>query len=453
MTIQNGDSGAVQNTDTSTTDDGTSFGSSMTDLLPPELVAAVNKGKEDTKAAAAKEASIPPPAKETSATDIVKDITQSTDTGDDLKNVSTDNIDDLIAGKVTAKADDAPETPDWHETPEYKDLIKKVGFVNGIKNEDFDKAIKAVLDKKVIETSTYTNGLEEKITKAKQTEEGLKEEVSRLKNIEKDAFFDNLEETKEKFATPMNNAATQLKQVLDINGSTVSLNKVLLAKNITEFNNLLKDQGLDEKDLDSARSLWRSYNDLHRDYKASKEDARSSLKNHMSSNIPEETVKKIMGNTIADAMKKDPRFDYIKNGISQDEYPEEVTKVLGRAHQNFANITQALSNPHDSARNSTWLGQLAAFTLDAAHNANEAAKLPDVISKLAAKEEDMKKLVVAFTKLRDSNKGINGSNGIARMNGSSNGTADDKTSRDQKAADLKKIIDGTGDVEKFMGFK
>lgn len=423
---------------------------SMTDLLPPELVAAVNKNKTTEVVTEKVEAKAAPAAVDVKPEEVVKSV----DVKDNVDDVNIDNIDELIEGKVTAKAtEDTEEVPDWHETDDYKNLVKKVGFVNGIKNEDFDKVIKSVVDKKIIESETYKNGLEEKLTKAKQTEDSLKEEIERLKSIEKDAFFDNLPETTEKYAKPMNDAATQMKQLLDINGVNVDINKILLSKNLTEFNNLLKNENLDDEDSTKIKNLWRNYRDSFVQYDAAKIDARNNLKKHMSSDIPIDTVKKIMGNTIAEAMKKDPRFEYIKNGISQDEYPEEVTKVISRANQNFANITQALSNPHDSSRNGAWLNSLAAFTLDASHNANEAAKVPEITKQLESKVNDLKKLAVAYTKLMQSAKGINGANGIARINGNSNGTSDDGASKEKKVAELQKIIDGTGEIDKFLGFK
>lgn len=423
---------------------------SMTDLLPPELVAAVNKNKTTEVVTEKVEAKAAPAAVDVKPEEVVKSV----DVKDNVDDVNIDNIDELIEGKVTAKAtEDTEEVPDWHETDDYKNLVKKVGFVNGVKNEDFDKVIKSVVDKKIIESETYKNGLEEKLTKAKQTEDSLKEEIERLKSIEKDAFFDNLPETTEKYAKPMNDAATQMKQLLDINGVNVDINKILLSKNLTEFNNLLKNENLDDEDSTKIKNLWRNYRDSFVQYDAAKIDARNNLKKHMSSDIPIDTVKKIMGNTIAEAMKKDPRFEYIKNGISQDEYPEEVTKVISRANQNFANITQALSNPHDSSRNGAWLNSLAAFTLDASHNANEAAKVPEITKQLESKVNDLKKLAVAYTKLMQSAKGINGANGIARINGNSNGTSDDGASKEKKVAELQKIIDGTGEIDKFLGFK
>lgn len=456
MTIQGGNSanagtnGITAPADTSNSD----VSSSMTDLLPPEIVAAVNKNKSTEVAKEpAKEPEKVQAKQDKAPEDAAKDITVNSDEppADDI---DISDIDSIIAGKQPAKADDAPEVPDWHETDEYKNLLKKVGFVNGVKNEDFDKVIKAVVDKKIVESETYKNGLEEKITKAKQTEENLKSEIERLKNIEKDAFFDSLEDTRTKYGDPMSAAARDLAKILEINDVKADINKVLLAKNLTEFTNLIKDSNMDEQDLTQARTLWRSYNESLRDYNAAKADARTNLKKHMSSNIPEETVKKIMGNTVAEAMKKDPRFEYIKNGISQDEYPKEVTEVLSRAQNNFANIAGALSNPIDSSRNGAWLNSLAAYTLDASHNAHEASKVPTLLQEKAKLESDLKKLAVAHTKLMNSAKGINGANGISR-GATSNGanSSDDAQTKEQKAAELKKIIDGTGDVSKFMGFE
>lgn len=452
MTTQGGDStnGAAAPAAVVNTDGSADFGSSMTDLLPPELVAAVNKNKEvkATDKAPEKEAA---PHQEKASEDIVKDITTNEPSEED---VDISDIDGLIAGKTSVKAsEDTPEVPDWHETEEYKNLIKKVGFVNGIKNDDFDKVIKAVVDKKIIESETYKNGLEEKITKAKQTEENLKSEIDRLKNIEKDAFFDNLEETKTKYAEPMSAAAREMIKILDINGVKTDINKLLLAKNLTEFTNLLKNENLDDTDTTQVKNLWRTYQESHRDYIAAKNDARNNLKQHMSSNIPEETVKKIMGSTIAEAMKRDPRFEYIKNGIAQDEYPKEVTQVLSRAQQNFANIVQALSNPIDSARNSAWLQRLSEYTLDASHNAAEAAKVPEIIKQKMELEVNLKKLAAAHIKLMNSAKGINGANGISRGVSANGSSSDEQASKEQKAAELKKIIDGTGDISDFLGFK
>lgn len=335
--------------------------------------------------------------------------------------LSPENIENLLEGKLdqvkSTKSDDEEVKPFWHEDKNYQELLAKVRY-SGFSPEKIDKLIQEAADKKVLEQGKYVQGVETELEQIKSSNSLLTSEVERLKTVERYAAFDSLPETLEKYGKPLNEAALNMKKLLDLEGAPGLVQNLILAKDRVQFTELIKDIDFDDATLTQLTNYWRTYKDLEFKYVQDKSSAKENLTKHLQSNIPEETAYKILKTSLMDVLKQDKRYGYIQKGIQEGiKDNEEVQNVLAMHKLNFFNLVKAVSNPLDHSNNSQWLDKLAKFTLDAAHNANIESKYHKVQESMQAQTELLKKVVGAYKKLMESAKGITGTKGVSKVNG------------------------------------
>jgi DNA-binding transcriptional MerR regulator len=346
---------------------------------------------------------------------------------EDEIDINPENIDKLLAGDLEAikkgkKTTAAPEeeTFPWHDTEEYKELIKHAKYA-GFDQKKIDKLIQEASDKKILDKAEYIKGLEKSKEDLARDTELTKTEVARLKQVERAAYFDTLPETQEKFTKPMSSAIVEMKKILDMEGAPVKVSQLLDAKDRASFVNLIKDIPFTEEDTTRITNIWRSYRALDTEYSTAKLEAQNNLTKFLGTSLPNETVTTVFRNSLGDLLKEaDPQYNYIREAVTKDitKYPE-VSEIIGRAHANFSNLIKAFGNPKDVIHNPAWLGTMNKFFVESAHHRNMAGKVPDLQAKLAKAEEQLTKVVVKYRDLAKSAKGINGS-GPGLRNSSSN---------------------------------
>jgi len=334
---------------------------------------------------------------------------ESEDSDEDL-DLSPEAIDKLIKGDTEAIVKKAVEedAPFWKEDAKYKSVTQRLSKL-GMKTQDIDELIQSVTDKNVVDTSKLVKGLETRAQKAENDAEHYKSEISRLRQIERGAYFDGLEEVREKYGVPMTQAIQEIHSVLKREGISVSVQKLLEADNKTAMISLLDGASLEDTDLSRITNQWRSYKEVEQSYIAAKAEAQKNLKEGISTKIAPETVESILKVSLKDFMGADPKYKYINEAISDDisKHPE-VSDLLGVAKANFQNLVQAISNPSETIHNQKYLATLAKYVFDSAHNRLYEKKYRVLESDHSKAIDSMKKLVRQYKKLADSAKGITG---------------------------------------------
>ena len=374
-------------------------------LIPEDLRVAADKSEEsDTEL----EASSPEPIR-----DVPESDTKEQEIEEDL-DLSADAIDRLISGDADAlakKEETTEEVPFWHEDEEYNSLVNRYG----ISQEEVDKLIEKVSDSKVLENKNYVEGLRGEVEELKRKTEGSDEEVERLRAVEKAAYFDNSVEVKEKFVTPMSESLKEIKNILDLEGSTVSLQKIAGTKSRADLTKVLQEDSFDDESFKKIVDSWRNYREIETNYLTAKEEAQKDLSKYLDTAISDESANNILKNSLADFLKADEKYNYINEGIKQND--EESLNILGLAKNNFFTLLQAFKNPSNSVKNQDWLKNLATFMFDSAHNSNIQQKYYKVNTELEQSNQKLRKLAVEYKKLANSGKGIRGVKRTGVING------------------------------------
>jgi hypothetical protein len=364
---------------------------------------------------------------------------------DDELDLSPEAIQKLIKGdpdaikKPKAAAAQADSKPFWHEDEEYKELVSELEDY-GVDPEAIDKLIRKVSDKSVVDNGKLLTGLETKLAEKERLTEEQKLQINRLQQIERALMFDESDETKEKYLSPMKSASTEIRNILSREGVNIPVTQLLTAPDRTAMINLLKDAKLEDGDLSRIANQWRNYKDLEMGYFTARDLAAKDLKKAITVSISPEVTTNILKNTLSDFAVSDPRFDYINTAIKEGlaEHPE-VNNIVARARNNFQAIVDAMSNPTQFAHNQKWLGNLAKFFFESAHHKHIEDKYYDLDKKYKATEKSLRELAVNYQKLAGSARGITGkAAGVGKLNASSRKrSSDDQADVEQFEALLK----------------
>lgn len=396
----------------------------LDELIPKELRDAVNNPEKKTEKTVKTQAPEPnndddKSVDDDTSTDDGADDGASKEDDDDELDLSSDNIDKLIDGDNDAvnKKPVQDTKPHWHEDPTYKELTTKFKFSN-ITPEKIDKLILDAIDKKVLTDSEERNTLNIEVEQLKSSDALKSAEIDRLKNIERTAFFDRMPETNETYFKPMVQLETSMKAVLDMEGTSVSLQQILAAKNKAEFTETIKDIDFDDATLQKMTNYWRGYKELQFKYLEDKKTAQTNLRQHLSFNIPDDAANKLFSTSILDFSQADERYSYIKKAINEGlQGHEHVGKILHAAKSNFLQIIRAISNPVDYSKNVKFLDSIAKFTLDAAHSAHIEDQHKSLQEQNKILQTNLVKVVNAYRKLKGSAEGITGKKGpLVRTN-------------------------------------
>jgi len=342
---------------------------------------------------------------------------------DELEITSSKDIDDLISGNLDSVSKSAKnkvkqkEAPlplyEWHNNEAYKAIVKN----HRIKQEDLDKLIQEQLDTKVLTTSNYAKKVEEESEKYKNELNKHKQELLRLKQIEKDVYFDLQPETQETYGKPMQESIKEIQKVLQVEGSTIPINQILMAKDRVALNTLLKDEYLTASDLNQVVNHWRAYKDVEFRYNTAKSVANNSVRASVHTSIDDNDANRLMDSSLVQFMTSDKRYDYIKDAIMaqtpEKPIPEDIKKITDTARNNFKAITRALSNPIDYARNQEWLEVLAKHMLDSSHARHIENKYYTLQTEATELKAQRDKLVKAYRDLASSGRGIDGNRAVA----------------------------------------
>lgn len=423
----------------------------LDDLIPEELRAAVQKVESGKSQIPNKP--LKAPVRETNE-DIQDDIPPLHMEGDD-EDINIDDLDDesltkFLDGDTSvlkkAKKEEDVDTPIWHDYEGYQELVKKASYA-GVTQDELDKIIEQSSDKKIIDNSKYLKDLETKNEEYARKLESQQKEYERLKNIERQAKFDSLPETKEKYGIPMTKDIQEMKKILDMEGAQVPLTNILNAKDKAEFTNMVKDVNFDDEDLLRLTNHWRSYRETLFRYNSAKESAQKNLGEHLKTSLNKEDVDNVLRNGLVDVLKSDEKYAYIKEAINEGlDKHEDVSRVIAVGKANFENLVKAMENPSDFIHNSEWLTGLAKFAFDTAHNKHIEEKYKSLQSTLSDRNQKLEKVLKAYKKLKQSGSGISGLKsglGLAAKKAEKDSTKDD-------AEEFKALLTGDLDISEVL---
>ena len=395
---------------------------SIEDLIPEEIRKALSE-QEKTEGSPT---DIPEP-KTTESTKQAQPAGEVSGEEDDEEEIGTDDSDisqeelAAILGEKNEKEATEETGPSWKAMERYKKVISKIGHT-GLRDADLDEMIQEVVDAQVIEVAERNRKLDELAQKAVKTNEKLTTEISRLRNIEKGAFFDALDSTQSEFIKPLDNIKVAVKDMLQFEGSDISPNQLLAAKDKAAFTDLIGDIGFAEADLQKLTNLWRSHRELNAKYLISKKEAAKDLSRHLSTTLEDNQLTKVMQNALADLITHDD-FSDIKMGIVEGiDKHKDVGEILTQAQTSFRNLGKALGNPTDAVNDPDFLQGLAQWIIRATRNEFKARESGGLAAKLAETQSQLKKLASAYKKISNSARGVEGKpKGNSSYKGNSNG--------------------------------
>lgn len=398
---------------------------SLDDIIPPELIEAVQKGSEDTEDQ--DEEDTTEVAKPASGTEVFEDELQPKETAsseepvvigeDEELDLSATNIDKLISeGDVEAirkKTEGDTDTPFWHDEEEYKSFLEEYHYVD-LDITKLDTIIKSAAEKASVENKKYTDGLQQQIEDYKGKVQAAEAEKERLKTIERAAYFDNLPETVDKYSKPMNTAVSEITRILQTEGVNVTNTRLLAAKDRTELTKLLENSDIPDEINTQLVNHWRNYKQLQFEYLTDKKSSMENMANSLNTTITPEVSDNVLKTSLVKLLRADTKYGYIDEAIKDGLDPNsDVAEVISKAKGNFLGILDAVANPTEYSRNTDWLENLSTFFLRAAHNENIEPKYNSLRSELQEKEASLKKVVNAYLELRNSARGISGATGGA----------------------------------------
>lgn len=342
------------------------------------------------------------------------------DISDDDIDTSPEAIEKLLAGDVDAvikKKDGSEEedTPFWVDDEDYQ-VVRDKFETYGLDAKQLDKLVRKVADKYTVDNHKVLEGVNTDLENTKKELETHRSEIQRLRELERAVRFDQSDEVKEKYITPINQAYKEIQTVLDNEGATVSMRDVLGAPNRTELVKLLQAGNVEDSQMTPIINQWRNYKQLAREYSADKEKAQKSLQNVLSANISEDTANKVFKNRLAKLIEDDERFQYLLEKTKDGKLPEHVQRVATGAKQNYDALIQALNSPHEHAFSDKWLNDLAEFVTRATHNDYIQEQYYPLKKENESLRSTLTKLVKKHTQLAKAAKGIQGKQGVVRKN-------------------------------------
>jgi hypothetical protein len=370
---------------------------SLEDLIPIELRKVFQETKKQDDPV------VEPVVEKTTEKDTVPENLEKVD-------LSTESIEKLLKGDFSEpETKQEEEKPFWYEDEDYKELTSRLENY-GLKDQAIDKVLKKVADRYEIDSGKLVQGLTSQLEEAKKKADVLEAEQKRLRDLERSVLFDQLEETKTKYGAPMIEAVEDIKNVLTREGSKISVNQILQAKNKVELLNLVEGLGLPEKDLVRVMEQWRTYKDTETAYSAAKTEAREKGIGAVTAKISDTTIETIFKNGLRSLIKSRDDYGYIDKAISSgiDKSPE-VGNVIGMGKTNAFTFIKALQNPTEHLHSEQWMEGLVKYTLDSAHNKYLADQVPKLRARTSELEENLAKVIVEYKKLAVAAKGLNGS--------------------------------------------
>lgn len=362
-----------------------------------------------------------------------------------------DKIVNEIIPPETPSEESQDTAPFWQDNPHYKELVTYLNY-NGTPTALLQKFAQDLVDKSTIDNGQLVTGLETKNKELEDRAAQYENEIMRLREVEREAIFETLPDTEENFVKPMQDAATAIKNILDLEGEGLPLSKVLLAKTKPEVSALLKNTNLDQDQENSLLSQWRVYQETKRGLDEARSQAKASLKDKLSLNVKKETISSVFKKGLVDSMTGDERFKYIQTGINEGlSKHENVARVLHLAQNNFQALMDAITEPHAIVRNTNEMKKLAMFALRTAHNDYHATQLPEVQKKLANAEEKLTKIAKAYSDLKKSATGKVGAQGLPTVGRSEvlkNGKPVEKTEEDSEI--FKKFLNKEISLEELL---
>jgi hypothetical protein len=430
------------------------------DLIPDELKAAIEKSdleekepekKKVSQVGTATKAPEPEPDEEEDEDDydINKFYDDEDEEDDDDLDMSPEAVDRLIEGDPDAlrkkKAEPIEDEPFWHNNEDYAELVKTASYA-GFDQQALDKVIQAASDSKVIETGNYVNGLKTKLGEYENSHNMLVEELKRLKNIEKSAYFDNSEEAKTRYTIPLKETESDLKELLEYEGSELEPTEVFSASNRAALNSILADHDLEDASRLKIVNAWKSHRELTSQREEDRKLAKEDLSKSLSTGLPEDVAFKVLQNSLTEFMESAPEYDYIKRGVLDGlNNNPKAAGVVKLAKSNFLNLVKAFGNPGDYVHNNQWRSGLAKFMFDAAHNRTMAQEYTQQQSTYRDMQERFVKLAKKHKQLLKSGKGITGAKGSARAESSKSG----KIAKDD-AEEFKNLLSGKLDISDIL---
>lgn len=418
---------------------GSDLSFSLEDLIPDELKEAREKKVKDTGEdvpAGRQELLQQEEAEDGDAEEIP--IPQQNGESDEDFDYSPEAIDKLLKGDVTAiekkhkQPEEEKEVPPWHDNPKYKELATKAKQY-GFSQQELDEIIENVSDAKVIANSTLVEGLREKAEEYEKAQRLTKSEIARLRKVESAAHFDSLDSTQKEFFTPMRELSGKIRNILDLEGSPVSVQDVLQAKDRTTLIEIMKSSDLSDEDMTNLGNYWRGYRELSQKYNETRGEAQRDLKKFLGGRLEDEDIKERLRDTLGDFVKSDPMYNYIKEGImNPSEMPQNVSNVLATALANFKGIVKGLSP--DLAHDSKYISDLGKYVLQSAHTYHLQAEHAEVLDERDTLKNQVRDLTRAYYQLAKSGKGIIGKGGSSNFlsNGNTKGSDSDKKEKLKK---------------------
>lgn len=408
------------------------------DLIPPELRALAAEDEVDEE-----EQDSEKPAEEPE-----QPVTEEED--DEDGDITPDDIDKLLSGKEDDAETEEEEQHFWAESDDYKALKTTLENI-GADTSNLDKVLQHVADKTKVDQGIVVQGLREEAENSKKSVEQVQGELDRLRQIERAVRFDNADTTKEKYIAPMQSAAQKISQIIEREGSPVSVQKILGAKNRAEMTALFDDAKIPDEDMNTIANQWREYKELLTEYTTEREAAQKDLTKALGTAIAPETVDKIMKNALSDMLQQDERFAYVRDAIEEGlDGHDDVAQMITQAQANYRAFVGALSNPSAKIHSSKYLDQLAKYAMGAAHG----QLMEDRYYTLSDEYKNLKtaaaKLSRKYKELVESARGITNERGIARApaNGNKDMSEDDK---EEAAAAYKKLLTDDRAIDDILG--
>ena len=299
----------------------------------------------------------------------------------------------------------------WKSEESYTGMVEGLQQL-GYKEEDLDSLLRKVSDKRILDNSKVNAGLSKDLDRAKNQIEAANIELDRLRVIERSAVFDAADTTQEEFTVPMSKAAGAIQETLTTEGlKDVRLTDILMAGDITEVAKVLESYNLEDAARLKINNHWRNYRELKTGYGAARDEAKKDLSKALNTKISPDTVKKLLRNGLKDFIDSGEKVSYLKDALRDgiDNHPQEA-KLIASARDNFNNLVSAITNP-EVIHNDNWMHNLAIFSLDAAHNKYVEEQHSGVVQELTETKAQLKEVVINYTNLLKSAKGINGKKG------------------------------------------
>ena len=424
--------------------------SEIDDLIPDDLKAAYAKiaAEETPKEDPKKEEKVK--AAEDDSTEPEEKPKATEDISDEL--ISSDSISKLLSGEDEEKKTDEGEKKEefpWSENQIYKDLLSALSNA-GLKKQQVDSFLQEVVDKHIVDKSKIVNGLESKLEEKDAQEKLLTAELARLREIEKGVKFDSLEDVKTKYHAPRAEIASNIRRLLDLESIDIPASKLLAAKNMAEFTDLIKDVQFDDDSvLTNLKNYWRAHKTLDHDYEKERKEAAENVTKNLNATLTKDSLNSVFKTALSDMMKSSEKYKYINEAIQKGlDKDEKVAGVIRGAKKNVESIFKALSDPGTYANDRGWLKSLTSFIIDASHKSHIEDQYTELSTKYADQTKDLKRLYAAYKELRESARGIQGSKGMAGSK--SNGHKSTSVEPDKDAEKLVKFINNKLDIDDLI---